>query len=272
MVVTTWIGVAVAVWLTHEHGWSAVPSGLLVGGWGVWLFGRRLVGDDNDVLAEIPNAVAFARTLPRAFRSPRSAESEEDAAWALVDGLPNTYLRFRPSPVSLGQAWPVASEWEFTGNSDYGGATGHPDVEREFQEEVNTIQQRLEQAQSDEPAESPAGEPADGRFDTPISRSVARYLDMTDRWEFYHSCAFKVWSDIAVPYRRSGDCVVRITAPRMHHGSPLIRAWSVDEFLRDIAVYSATTQYRVWQLTIQRNVWVGLFILVLTIVGVLARR
>jgi hypothetical protein len=184
--------------------------------------------------------------IERLIQAFRSAPRLDAASQALIGKLQNALAdgEWRIVAASSGYlctAWPHMNPEEFFGASDWGEKhIDNSDLERDFWEEVRVLSECVS-AQDPPPAEG-----------GPLSK--------IDHASFVRKVAIDQWMAYGVPYRPIGDNVARIDAPRMVHGSPVIKQWPIREFLVELAKQSAADCYRKWQLEVQRNVWMTLAI------------
>jgi hypothetical protein len=113
--------------------------------------------------------------------------------------------------------------------------TDFPDLEKEFQEEVEGITEALKEL--------------GWKLDAPDAPSR---LNQTLK---LRATALSIWAEIAMPIRRRGEIIFRLWPPRDVFGSPIIQSLPLDEYLIGATMISAEYSLQIKRLTESLRTW-----------------
>jgi hypothetical protein len=136
--------------------------------------------------------------------------------------------------------------------SDYGMTAEPEQLSIDFYQELDVIQKCLD---------AMGNEPGLVEWQKPSRRATRERPEAADAAEkMYKSmnqraAALNLWGQIAIPFRRRGDLIYRIFAPRDVLGSPVVEAMRVDEFIRDLSLQSARDRTQLARLGQQMRRW-----------------
>ncbi len=267
-----WVAAAVALALgAGGVTLSAVANGLFAGFWGAWLFGRRLWGDDDDMLKHLGALVSYvARYAFEAFRSESITEAETAWCHDLASGVPDSASKFLPdAEVPLHEAWPAAlyeaepNPWALRTPRP---KADEPALEEAYYAEVFALARQLKELEKGiiEEPEPPLSE---------WRKRIAWGIAKNSRARARQATAVGYWAHMAIPYRRIGERIFKISASPELYGPPLVHAWSIECFLAQAAVASSTANHQVRRLGAQRDVLgVVLIAVVLSLLAILMSR
>jgi hypothetical protein len=173
--------------------------------------------------------------------------------------LPNGNSRLRLSAYPLSHAClsgfnnPDISERL---SSDYGMPSGNEEVEKEYNEEILTIEKIMEEAQVPiklaKWQKGSKSDAADGLY-----KSLNR-----------HAYTIQIWDWYAIPWRFKNGFVHLIWSPHDVMGSPIIRSYPVSDFLGGMSTKLESHFKERDKVVIQLSFWKNIGIIVLIIVGI----
>lgn len=153
-------------------------------------------------------------------------------------------VRIAEAPTLFALAWwPNSPDIAEQLLSDYGVPSGPKQLTEEFDAEVKAIHECLDKQ---------GHAPGVAKWQKTKNQNARRmYASLNQRAE-----ALTVWGHTAFPFRRRGDVVFRISAPReVHGGSPVIDALPVDDFIRGVSLQTVRDQLELVRLHKHLNLW-----------------